>query len=125
MGSKTIIVDIATKVGVREGTVCKICQRIALSVEEILFPLVVGWPGIDAKRIISQNFARKDSCFKGKDILDIGIVGLIDGTHFPFLNAPRYDHQSYYSRKKRYALHMQGVCDDRGVFYSFVVGGVG
>ncbi|CAB4435521.1 unnamed protein product [Rhizophagus irregularis] len=46
------------------------------------------------------------------DIEDI--IGAIDGTYFILQNAPQKEKYLYFTRKKRYALHCQGIVDHRG-----------
>ncbi|PKK81037.1 hypothetical protein RhiirC2_841243 [Rhizophagus irregularis] len=50
------------------------------------------------------------------------IIGSIDGSHFILQNAPIKDKEVYFTRKKRYALHCQGIVDHRGIFLDYNVG---
>ncbi|CAB4438335.1 unnamed protein product [Rhizophagus irregularis] len=50
------------------------------------------------------------------------IIGAVDGTHFILQNAPQKDKYLYFTRKKRYALHCQGIVDYRGIFTSYDIG---
>ncbi|CAB4444815.1 unnamed protein product [Rhizophagus irregularis] len=49
-------------------------------------------------------------------------IGAIDGTYFTLQNAPQKDKFFYFTRKKRYALHCQGIVDHRGIFISYDMG---
>lgn len=49
------------------------------------------------------------------------IVGVLDGSHL-LLEAPRGDSETYFTRKKRYAVHAQATCDDTGTITSFEIG---
>src|SRR5882757_8847988 len=40
-------------------------------------------------------------------------MGYIDGTHITLSEAPLDDHESYYTRKQKYAIQMQAVCDNK------------
>jgi len=52
-----------------------------------------------------------------------GCVGYIDGTHIPLDEAPVEDPESYFTRKQRYAIQLQAVCDNakrlRNIFVGF------
>ncbi len=47
------------------------------------------------------------------------IIGSIDGIHFILQNASKKDKKVYFTRKKRYALHCQGIVDHRDIFTSY------
>lgn len=46
----------------------------------------------------------------------------MDGTYVPMRNAPSKDPEVYFTRKKRYAIHCQGIVNDSGIFTSFDIG---
>lgn len=49
------------------------------------------------------------------------VIGAIDGTHIE-INRPAIDPDSYYTRKKTYAVHAQGVVDHQKKFIDVFVG---
>jgi hypothetical protein len=74
----------------------------------------VKWPNSQIREFVHEGF---------KTIGGIeDIIGSIDGTHFILQNAPTKDKEVYFTRKKRYALHCQGIVDHRGIFLDYDVG---
>ncbi|PKY59816.1 hypothetical protein RhiirA4_430692 [Rhizophagus irregularis] len=66
----------------------------------------VKWPNSQVREFVHEGF---------KTIGGIeDIIGSIDGIHFILQNAPTKDKEVYFTRKKRYALHCQGIVDHRG-----------
>ena len=50
------------------------------------------------------------------------VIGVVDGIHIIMENAPSKDPEVYFTRKKQYAIHCQGIVNDRGIFTNFDVG---
>ncbi|GES76341.1 putative nuclease HARBI1 [Rhizophagus clarus] len=74
----------------------------------------VKLPTDQARKFIHEGF-KAIGCIED-------IIGIIDGTHLILQNAPQKDKEVYFTRKKRYALHWQGIVDFRGIFISYDVG---
>lgn len=74
----------------------------------------VKWPTEQGRELVHARFEA------------IGVIedtiGAIDGTYFTLQNAPQKDKFFYFTRKKRYALHCQGIVDHRGIFISYDMG---
>ena len=68
----------------------------------------------DQRREISQRFANKHGL--------PGAVGIVDGTPVTFANRPGIDGEVWFSRKQRYSMNLQLVCDDRGKILYYIVG---
>jgi DDE superfamily endonuclease len=50
------------------------------------------------------------------------VIGAVDGTYIPMRNAPSKDPEVSFTRKKRYAIHCQGIVNDKGIFTNFDIG---
>lgn len=73
----------------------------------------IQWPNEAEKKIIEQTMDNKlPKC-----------IGYVDGSHINLNEAPVYDPESYYTRKQRYALQIQAICDNdyliRNIFVGF------
>ena len=51
-----------------------------------------------------------------------GAVGIIDGTPINFAQRPHIDGEVWFSRKQRYSMNLQLVCDDRGKILYYIAG---
>lgn len=49
-------------------------------------------------------------------------IGYIDGSHINLEEAPLDDPESYFTRKQRYAIQLQAVCDNNKMIRSIFVG---
>lgn len=49
-------------------------------------------------------------------------IGYIDGSHIPLDEAPLDDPESYFTRKQRYAIHLQAVCDNDRIIRNIFIG---
>ena len=68
----------------------------------------------DHRRDISHRFATNHGL--------PGAVGIIDGTPVNFAQRPGIDGEVWFSRKQRYSMNLQLVCDDRGSITYYIVG---
>lgn len=68
----------------------------------------------DQRRDISGRFATNHGL--------PGAVGIIDGTPVNFAQRPGIDGEVWFSRKQRYSMNLQLVCDDRGRILYYIVG---
>ena len=51
-----------------------------------------------------------------------GCVGYMDGCHIELFEAPIDDHESYFSRKQRYGIQLQAICDNDLTIRNMTVG---
>ncbi|KAL1919197.1 uncharacterized protein VTP21DRAFT_2579 [Calcarisporiella thermophila] len=107
------VFDLASKYSIAEGTVIKVTKRITLAIES-LRPEYVTWPNTRRKEEIKNKF------------LDMSgfpdVVGIIDGTHFRLNFAPSKDPETYWSRKKEYAVQAQLIVDSDFRFIDYEIG---
>jgi hypothetical protein len=114
LGSKEDVFSICSRYGIAEGTVLLYCKRIMKAIISHKSDYI-KWPTNEQDReFVHDGF---------KSIGGIeDIIGTIDGTHFILQNAPKKEKYLYFTRKKRYALHCQGIVDHRGIFIGYDVG---
>ena len=105
----------AAQLGIEEGTIRLYCDRcISALVRRV--PQFVKWPQPGSENFWHMRRLVEDSSgFPG-------CVGYLDGTDITLRYSPSYYGESYFNRKKRYALNMQGICDDERRF-TYVAGG--
>ena len=68
----------------------------------------------DQRRDISHRFATNHGL--------PGAVGIIDGTPVNFAQRSGIDGEVWFSRKQRYSMNLQLICDDRGSITYYIVG---
>ena len=94
----------AQKFGYSVGSVEKFTERVLTALYNLANEYI-AWP--DGKE-------RKDIARRAGDRYGFpGCVGFLDGTHFIFTQKPGIDGEVYFTRKQRYAINAQIVCDDR------------
>jgi hypothetical protein len=52
------------------------------------------------------------------------VIGAIDGSHIGLANAPLKQPETYWNRKKRYSIQLQGIVDHRGMFIDYEIRGL-
>ncbi|CAI2199207.1 13730_t:CDS:2, partial [Funneliformis geosporum] len=71
------------------------------------------WPILEERKKVHKGFE------------DLGglknIIGTVNRTHILMKNASNKDPEIYFTRKKSYTIHYQGIVNDRGIFTSFDV----
>ena len=103
IGSMTSIICIADAFKVSHGVVVAITERVCRAIIECLI-VFTSWPEPSERISLSARFQE----MTGFD----GIVGVIDGTHIPFLQRPNTeDADAMHTYKRRYAIVVQGVAD--------------
>lgn len=105
----------AAQLGIGEGTTRLYCDRTISALVRLL-PRFVSWPkptSIDFVRMRIE--VERASGFPG-------CVGFLDGTDLVLQHSPSYHGETYFNRKKQYALNLQAICDSRRKF-TFVSGG--
>jgi len=72
----------------------------------------IKWPDEHERQQIAQQMADKlPNC-----------IGYVDGSHINLEEAPVEDPESYYTRKQRYAIQIQAICDNDRLIRSIFVG---
>ena len=51
-----------------------------------------------------------------------GAVAIVDGTQIILSQRPHIDGETYWTRKGRYSINLQIICDDKKMIRSYVVG---
>ena len=76
--------------------------------------LFVKWPTLEERKKVHEGFENLGGLKN--------VIGAVDGTYIPMKNAPNKNPEVYFTQKKCYAIHCQGIVNDRGSFISFDVG---
>ena len=103
-GNGVSVGRVARNFGVASGTVVLFTRRIVSAINALTH-LYIKWPGPSERKLISRRI------YENYNIPDC--VGIVDGTHFIIKDQPTIDGAIYWTRKQRYALNAQIVCDDR------------
>jgi hypothetical protein len=114
LGSKETNLELSNRCGLSDGVIVAILRRVSFVLCETLKSQYVKWPDGPAKTRIKAAFLEQYGL--------PDVIGVLDGSHFPLLEAPRKDPETYFTRKKRYAVHGQATCDDTGTITSFEIG---
>ncbi|CAI2184044.1 4249_t:CDS:2 [Funneliformis geosporum] len=113
IGSKENIFEICSRFGIAEGTVYLYCKRIMIAISS-LKKFLVKWPTNETKQRVHEGFKN----IGGME----NVIGAIDGSHIVLANAPLKQPESYWSRKKRYSIQLQGIVDHKGIFIDYEIG---
>lgn len=104
MGNGTSVLAMASKFGVSAGSVDKFTKRVIKALLNLKHRYL-RFPDAQERRKIAKRVGRR----YGFD----GCVGFVDGTHILFNQRPGVDGETYFTRKNRYAMNAQIVCDDK------------
>jgi hypothetical protein len=100
---------VARSIGIGNGTVTLYTRRVVnalLSLEGKF----IKWPSSRRRREISSQILEEYGI--------PNVVGIIDGTHIHFSQRPAIDGEVYWTRKSRYSINAQIVCDnDKRIIY--------
>lgn len=99
--------------GVSVGTVVKYTQRVIMAIYDIGHNLI-KWPDANERKEISARFHRNHGLQ--------GAVAIVDGTQIILAQRPHIDGETYWTRKGRYSINLQIVCDDKRMIRSYIVG---
>lgn len=93
---------ISRSLGISVGAVCKYTDRV---IEALLSmkSQYIRWPKAGSRHAISEAFEEESGIR--------GIVGIIDGTHIHLSQRPAIQGEAYFTRKRRYSINVQLVCD--------------
>ena len=75
---------------------------------------LIKWPIGENKQITHEGFKN----IGGME----NVIGAIDGSHIVLANAPLKQSETYWNRKKRYSIQLQGIVDYRGIFIDYEIG---
>ncbi|KAL1914612.1 uncharacterized protein VTP21DRAFT_8143 [Calcarisporiella thermophila] len=107
------VFDLVSKFSISEGKILKIVKRITLAIQR-LHSKYITWPNIRRKDEIKSKFLEMTGF--------PSVVGVVDGTHFRLNHAPNKDPETYWTRKKEYAIHAQLIVDSDFRFIHFEIG---
>jgi hypothetical protein len=99
--------------GVSVGSICKYTDRVTTAIYDIGHSLI-EWPNAIERQQISNRFHNEHGLK--------GAVAIVDGTQIVIAQRPHIDGETYYTRKGRYSINLQIVCDDKRLVRSYVVG---
>ncbi|CAG8655001.1 10550_t:CDS:2, partial [Rhizophagus irregularis] len=98
------IFGLCSRFGIAKGTVYLYCKRVMIAIFSLKKTLV-KWPTGEAKQNIHEGF---------KNIGEMeDVIGAIDGSHIVLANAPLKQPETYWNRKKKYSIQLQGIVDYR------------
>lgn len=100
-GNASSTSQIADKFGVSEGAVGLFTTRVIDSLCN-LSQKWITWPNVNERKTISNQMAHE---------LLPKCLGFVDGSDAVFYQAPSEDKDTYWSRKKKYCMQFQVVCD--------------
>ncbi|GBC48126.2 putative nuclease HARBI1 [Rhizophagus irregularis DAOM 181602=DAOM 197198] len=113
ISSKEDIFGLCSRFGIAEETIYLYCKRVMIAIFSLKKTLV-KWPTGEAKQNIHEGF---------KNIGEMeDVIGAIDGSHIVLANAPLKQPETYWNRKKRYSIQLQGIVDYRGMFIDYEIG---
>lgn len=112
-GNGSAIDAVALKAGISHGSVTQYTSRVITALLS-LKDIYIRWPNATERAEISQRFAIKNGLF--------GAVGIVDGTPVHFFQRPGLDGEIWWTRKMRYSMNVQLICDDNGRIIYYVLG---
>lgn len=99
--------------GIGFGTVTLYTKRV-MEALKCLEKKVIFWPDYAERARISKRFG---------NLFGIpGTVGVLDGTLINLSQRPAIDGEVYFTRKGRYSLNVQLICDDRKLIRYHIIG---
>jgi hypothetical protein len=99
--------------GVSYGSVLKYSERVFIALLS-LQDEVIKWPDAAERAATSRRFATDHGL--------PGAIGVVDGTPVNFFQRPHVDGETFWTRKQRYSMNVQLVCDDRRKIIYYVLG---
>jgi len=90
--------------GISHGSVEKYTDRVLKAILKLQHQFIT-WPNKTERKEISRRFAH----YHGMP----DCIGVVDGTPVNLAQKPHIDGEVYFSRKSRYCINLQLVCDDR------------
>mmetsp|Transcript_6856 Transcript_6856/g.6158 ORF Transcript_6856/g.6158 Transcript_6856/m.6158 type:complete len:404 (+) Transcript_6856:89-1300(+) len=99
--------------GISYGTVINYTERVIKALIDIR-GTYIKWPNAEERIEISNRFKVKHGL--------LGAIGIVDGTPVHFHQRPKVDGEVFWTRKSRYSLNIQLICDDNGKILFYQVG---
>jgi hypothetical protein len=99
--------------GVSYGSVIKYTERVFKAIISLQNQFVF-WPNERERLKISERFGNIHGL--------PGCVGVVDGTPVHFMQRPAIDGEIWFTRKQRYSMNVQLICDDRGFIRYYQLG---
>jgi hypothetical protein len=111
-GNASGVSAIADKFGVSEGAVASFTSRVIKALMH-LSTNWIRWPDKNERKQIGNQMAHE---------LFPKCVGFVDGSDAAFFQSPAEDKDTYWSRKKKYCMQFQIVCDPAKYIRHFFTG---
>jgi hypothetical protein len=112
-GNSCSIGKVARSLGIGNGTVVLYTNRIIEAILS-LHDEMIKWPSNREKRRTSKYYEENHQ-FKG-------CIGIVDGTFVNLCQKPTVDPETYWSRKQKYSMNVQIVCNERREIIFYQVG---
>ena len=112
-GNSCSVGKVARSLGIGNGTVILYTSRVIEALMS-LHDEYISWPTREQKKVTSDYFEEHHG-FKG-------CIGVVDGTFVNLCRKPTVDPETYWSRKKRYSMNVQIVCNHRRQIIYYQVG---
>jgi hypothetical protein len=110
-GNGASVLDVASTFGIGEGTIILITKRVVTAILS-LAPQFIVWPTAEERREHALKIERL-SGFPN-------VVGCLDGTDIGIYKTPGLQGETYFNRKKRYAISCQVICSyDKKILHVF------
>lgn len=115
VGHKSSYRDVADRFNITLSSLHVVITRVADFLVNMA-PEVIRFPTDEEREATVRHFgtAKNEKRFPRT-------VGAVDGTHIK-INRPKHDQESYFTRKKEHAIHVQGIVDHRKKFIDVFVG---
>ncbi|CAG8710521.1 691_t:CDS:1, partial [Dentiscutata heterogama] len=106
--------DICSKFGIAEGTVPLFTSRVIEALKSLKKDVII-WPRNNYRQRIHMGFEEMYGF--------PNVIGALDGSHMNLFEAPsKLNKDVYFTRKRRYAIHLQAVVDHKGIFINYDLG---
>ncbi|CAG8852987.1 16199_t:CDS:1, partial [Gigaspora margarita] len=114
LGCKATIRDICSKFGIEEGTVPLFTSRVVEAIKFLKKDVII-WSREDYRQKVHEGF---------KDLHGFpNIISALDRSHINLFEVPSKPNKDvYFTRKRRYAIHLQAIVDHQGLFINYDVG---
>jgi hypothetical protein len=103
-GTSSSIGKISRSLGISRGTVILYTARVIEAILSI-HDEFIKWPS-RRKRKQTSDYFEETHQFKG-------LVGIVDSTFVNLCEKPQVDPETYWSRKQRYSMNVQIICNER------------
>ena len=112
-GTSSSVGKISRNLGISKGTVILYTTRVIEAILSIQNEFI-KWPDRRRRKITSEYFEENHQLK--------GCVGIVDGTFINLCEKPQVDPETYWSRKQRYSMNVQIICNERREIIYYQVG---